>query len=1409
MSKLFCVLATVFLAAGLIARGEENLLRNPDMESVPDKPGVITDWEMDQGWTKGDIPSFQGFPFKMIYLARENGGQLWQDNIPVATNTMYVLEAWYRGDLAPARNSGNFWLYVCQPTEPGDGKDFGARYLQRFAGSIYGAIGDWTKRRVYFNSGNHKRVGVLARVSGEGKSAVGRLSLRPVSDNDLQGPWLQDGGFENGISGKAPLEFGVGRDVVVTDQEAFRGKHCAVLKVPEKNTLSLSALIPAQPGDKLIFSFMAKTAGPEIVIKPRLLRTGGTAVGGKWKKVEVEATVSDGETRSAKDFVAGIQVFGCRIGFENAPAGTEVWIDEMDIRVERKDAAADKQPVFGTPKNPLKNSSFEAGLDGWEPRFRQIASDDGWPLKFGAAEIDETTSVEGRRSLRITNPRKEQGEANAGLMSFYFPVAEDRTYTISFWAKTDTTNTAVEVSLFQYSRRNSEKVTLDSSEWKRYSVKMKPSCLNEGFNYLRFDFPSATNDPTRPTTYWLDAVQVEAGDQMSAYTPAGDIEIGADFVRTYPWYRVGEQPEIKVSYCSRFPDDRKMTLSWIVSDWRKRIMDRGEKEVALPAGKSRSEILPMYNRSLGAFRVAVALADPKSGLKMETATVYGIFPQVRAVPAERSCMGIHLSFIYGAASKLPDGTRLKKAYVVLPGGTLEDALALPGMIGARWEREFTICEWSITQPQETRWIWFDHWVDALRAKGIRIMPMLGWTIENKPYSIPKWCLADQPVAADGAGRMSGATPNRLPRLDAWKTYVRTVTEHYGDRVAALELWNETGALPAQDYAVYAKAAREAIKDIKNRPLLVGPGYPSQGLPWGDNDDTWIGKAFKAGFYPYVDVLSAHYYPPGGNYGGNADFEGLTDRYGNRAESLHNQLNYVWKTYGKKPLWDTESGVLGRSQVRAWEQPSNPFNVHSASPEQQAQRFVRWQVIRMAAGFERFFWHVLSFICSPVGSQYHELCEPNLAPKPVTVAHAQFARRLDDFVFHTKVEITPTIWAYVFVADNKTVGIYWNYAAEQDGEIRFPLDPAGVIAEDLMGNPLEPQPTAGSIELPLGLNPVYLVSEKLSPGQMAEAFRQAAPRGVKAVEPAIGLSDGPALAVGVKNIVTWPVSGGIALQKLPEKWETDGNSASFALEKGANFVKIFPLKAFRVEGGEAAITAVYEGQTNAKSLVFYLAEAKQAQVTIDGEVSPEEYGGAPCVVLNDASQVPPSTDRKTGMMVESVWGGKEKGSAEIYAAWRPDILYFGIKVKDDVVLNDAPDDRLWSQDSVEIHFDTAPAGNLFQKNTFSEEQGRLTVAPPDKDGRVRYKVELTPGGKPRHFDIANAQFMGKISADGYTVEIALPTRDLTLKPGKALGFFADLNDIDAKDGGKRTLLWRQVGNNKFYSDNSLWGYLLLK
>ena len=260
---LLGTLATLSLCAG------ENLMRDYAFEDFRNSWNV-----RNKEITRKSIDAFEGLPETFYFLSGKGRSDLVQRDVKVKPNTWYQLEAVYRNidAVADEKFGYHFFMTVKKP---------GAGMWEGFAGHMSGDAAQWTRRRLYFNSGSNEALDVVLMFFGPSSWDVGRITLTPIDEKaQEQTAFLSDGSFEKNNPGQYPVDFrktGSGKIVptIRKDASAKSGKQLLHSKISGDARLAVTPVL-LKNNERFKISFFAKSSSPmEIILSVTALPPGG------------------------------------------------------------------------------------------------------------------------------------------------------------------------------------------------------------------------------------------------------------------------------------------------------------------------------------------------------------------------------------------------------------------------------------------------------------------------------------------------------------------------------------------------------------------------------------------------------------------------------------------------------------------------------------------------------------------------------------------------------------------------------------------------------------------------------------------------------------------------------------------------------------------------------------------------------------------------------------------------------------------------------------------------------------------------------------------------------------------------------------------------------------------------------
>lgn len=204
------------------------------------------------------------------------------------------------------------------------------------------------------------------------------------------------------------------------------------------------------------------------------------------------------------------------------------------------------------------------------------------------------------------------------------------------------------------------------------------------------------------------------------------------------------------------------------------------------------------------------------------------------------------------------------------------------------------------------------------------------------------------------------------------------------------------------------------------------------------------------------------------------------------------------------------------------------------------------------------------------------------------------------------------------------------------------------------------------------------------------------------------------------------------------------------------------------------------------------------ITIDGKL--EDWSDSPDFVLDDASQIAYTLAPKS-------WGGPTDLSAEAWAGWAQDGLYFAFHVVDDVHVQTKADSDLWHGDHVELQFDTLLEKDYSMPGMNDDDyQIGLSLGDFDQVPPVAFAWFNGPDAPGA---VTTIQMAHTLTDDGYILEAFIPKDALvgiTLAEGATFGMNISPSDADSAGQGQKVML--STSAIRTYADPKTFGKITL-
>ncbi|WP_420640598.1 sugar-binding protein [Candidatus Leptofilum sp.] len=208
-----------------------------------------------------------------------------------------------------------------------------------------------------------------------------------------------------------------------------------------------------------------------------------------------------------------------------------------------------------------------------------------------------------------------------------------------------------------------------------------------------------------------------------------------------------------------------------------------------------------------------------------------------------------------------------------------------------------------------------------------------------------------------------------------------------------------------------------------------------------------------------------------------------------------------------------------------------------------------------------------------------------------------------------------------------------------------------------------------------------------------------------------------------------------------------------------------------------------------------------------------FTAAPPTIDGNLSDWPGATAASSTNRVYSVagWDGSEDLTAVWQLAWDNGNLYVAVRVTDDTHVQTASGNQIFRGDSVDMQFDTARDADF--GDGLSPDDFQITLSPGDfaGSGPTAFRYRGTTGGAILDAPGGNiVTVAAQQTADGYTLEAAIPWTDLNVEPsdGLTIGLALNANDNDTPGTAVQEVMMSHMPNRTL-TNPTTWGTLTLK
>lgn len=648
------------------------------------------------------------------------------------------------------------------------------------------------------------------------------------------------------------------------------------------------------------------------------------------------------------------------------------------------------------------------------------------------------------------------------------------------------------------------------------------------------------------------------------------------------------------------------------------------------------------------------------------------------------------------------------------------------MIGVDIVREGVTWPRVEKEPGVFDWHMHDFYLKTLNERGMYGQYGLSFT--------PKWAATPEAVELIKKEKAAEHLISRAPpRLDAWRTYVRTAMEHIqreGLKIQFIEVWNEPDLFgfwrgTTEEYLDLVRAAAEEVRAVDPSLQVMTGGFAVISGHGGHARNPKLIPRTVVELHDVYDVLNIHEH---------GAFRTYQTRVDGGWAALRAQVQPA------KPLYLNETGAL-------FDKPEGRLL--------QAQELVKKFAHARTRGAVGFNWFCLNFFGHEHG---YSMITRDEQPYPVLPAYNAMVHLMRGKRPQPQIPAGPGNWAFRFDGDIDSLLVGWSEDAPSPRTLLPVAIPAGATAVlvDVMGNEHPIAAHQGIVAWPLEREVHYLLVRGGKPTTSAPlALFGDEPYGEPGKEIPIEVTLANPLAQPVTVELTWTAPG----EPRTEQAEIAPHATTTVRSSVA-----MP----RMAAGEQpqiALTFAVSDTPWHGSLVLPMHAAR---VIPAGGINDRE----PDYVLADEAHIF-NVNQADPNRVQYTWKGPADISATVWLAATDEGLELRIDARDDIHLQPNTAQAMWKADSVQFGIRIPGVGGRWEFGLGRADDGSPMVAcfgnPVGASATYAEHIRLTV-----------VPFAG-----GLSYRVVLPYAglhlDRALLRSRAIGFNLIVND---DDGGGR-------------------------
>ncbi|MFZ4778025.1 MAG: sugar-binding protein [Terrimicrobiaceae bacterium] len=1021
--------------------------------------------------------------------------------------------------------------------------------------------------------------------------------------------------------------------------------------------------------------------------------------------------------------------------------------------------------------NLIFNSSFELEDAGFN-FVKYLYPPTNPEMKYEGAEIDTSTFVSGKQSLKMPNRFADE----VHLYPHEVSLQPDTEYTYSLWLKADKPNTPVSVHALSATGRGPSaqwaglgKSFVVSTDWKRYNYTFTTK-TNAAFDSYIFWIAAGLGADALPATIWIDDLQLAQGKEKP-YESGSEIECACIPKSNYIISNDGSAKvasTVKVSNNSQRDTNAKFTVS-AVDDYSGKTAFSKNLEVPLKAGEIKEIALDIPVNAYGSY-IVDAKSESHAGLKFRSqASCFGVIGKYERKPIDLGktfCLGFN-----GPSTNISGKEVVSKAICFRAMGCGQNDYAERlEMMGCRLLRDWTskpnMFVWKTNEPEDCRYDfqYADRGIALFAHHGITILPVLDphFTYNEKlnsdEFPEPEW-MRNMRMNGEKVSGINdyGKNDYRLVPMEKWRAFVKATVSHFKGKISHYEIVNEPNLFcpSAKVYMDYLKASFEEIRKADPDAKVVG--FCSTG-DMGGKVERFLGECFALDGLKYADIVSWHPY----------DARELSSQY--PADRQIADIKALNAKYGKSniPVWNTEGFFLYGT---AWETlpPYKPYHAARRLLMDLGEGVAQSMPVQECTVWKNLITPNFKFLDA-------ELPGFQLMPNSNYVFYNAFARFFEGAKPIGKFRWGDSAICYAYEREGHFLAAFWDYGRRGGLQVKLPGNVEDTQLFDLFGNKM---PFDGQA-LKIDFAPCYLTWKGGTADSVRNTLSKVIISGGKPfrVESALLLNEaeGTKLLLNVRNMSGKTIDNAKA------------SVVSSAISSGVAKLEAGGFKPMELKEIEIPV------QLDAKA-----GNQTRLKVELSGADKPFQCVENASIVK--ALQIKEGNPSQKLQIEKPVIGKPESPddlSAFFTASYERNTLLLDVKVRDDK-RSQHSDKGAWDEDAIQIYLDAFPLSHDGSYPDYSATTYKIVVA-AWRDGDERVNASNFPGKITA--DVKSSQ-------DGYELQIRIPLTDipgLYAIRGKRIGFDISVEDSDSKSR-KTEIVWNGTVDN--YRNRSQFAILEFK